>query len=607
MAATYLVVLAVTAWGARVDRQLTKQAGEEKRQRAWGSLLMLAAVIGGIAHTLPIGFVSDDFVHLHFVRQYHSGLDAWIPRHDGLAYRPLPMWIWWLLDTAGVGAPGFKFVAWACALGTAWWMREVLVRTGLGSGVASAAMAIWLASPATAEVVAWTSNLYSSLSTLWAAGGLLLIVRARRVGPAILPVLTTWLAAAACKEDIALWPLLGVLIGLSPNSGRGVTIRLAIASLAVTLGFTLAKMHLIESGMSAPSLADHLDASAQGLARTIQSTSILDSLLPMRGFSAAWFPLRIAAQVALVTLWIIRVRQGLARPLGIAAALAILSAIPVARFAPFVIEDSRLCYPISVATAAILAILLPQSGRPSRTGLVACGLFALSAWNIGPWRVASHALETRVVAYRQDLAKLPIGAVVILYGMPDSYAGAYCFRNGGHLAAIMAARRPDISVQGTHYIGRYHEALIYDEKTGRSLRAFEREHQDLWPGAEIGWNQIALRDHTGFRPVDSETHDTPRGLRVSAAGAVPILMAPPLRLQGGSFLRVLIDGEASLDGETTPIPFFLCTSGPDGARREAHAPGMDIPLRPGTTRAGIELACFPRNSLTVRSVRVCLR
>ncbi len=609
LAATYAVLFGVTAWGTLARRSFSKAVGGDRETiPRSGICLMIVAVAGGIAHSLCIGFVSDDYVHLHFVRQYQSGLDAFVPRSDGIVYRPLPMFVWWLGDQLGLGAPGFKLVAWACAFGTAWMMLRILVLIGVGAAAASAAMAFWLASPATTEVAVWASNLYSSLSTLLATGGLLLLLRSEKFGLRTLLILAIWLSAAACKEDIALWPLLGFIIGLRRKSGRGVTIGLSAMSLAITLGLTLVKLRLVASGLSALSLRDHLEASAGGLVRSLQTTSLLDSLLPIRGVLADWSWVRITTQLVLAALWVRHVLQGSARSLGMVAALAVVSAIPVARFAPFSIEDSRLCYPISLASAAILSIVLhPLGAGRVRGGLALVALLALSLWNAGPWRTASRELQARVTAYREDLVRSPLGAVVVLYGMPDSYAGAYCFRNGGHLAAMMAARRFDISVQGTFWIGTYDVALIYDEKTGRSLRPDDLASADIQPGSEILWDKSSLRDPGIFRPIDSEVSESPDGIRVSAAFVVPLLMSPTLRLRGGRALVVTVDGEASLDGQTTPIPIILCTTNSEGSRREAWSTGPEIPLRPGTTEARLELACFPRNSLTVRSVSIRVR
>ena len=381
-----------------------------RRDRAVALLALAAgALVAAVPFLVATTFFGDDHLFLTFAR--HVG-NPFLPfvrdLHGGEYYRPLWMFVWWLL--ARVAGPGglwpFAVAALALHAGAAVLLFVLLRTLGRPFSVAASAGALMFLAPQNLAAALWFSATTDLLATVFVLGSLIALLRRRRVLAALAA-----LAAFLSKESAFVLPLLSaVVLTLRPPAGSaasedsdagGHSTVLEIVPQAVLLAAVCIVREIVLHGWggSGDPRAGLAGTSLQifaGFAQTFTGEVVLPP------------PLAFAVGTTVLALTVFTIaRQGRGGRAGVAAwaplAFAVAAAAPL--FAAGWAVGARYYYLPSVGLCwAVAEALSGVAAGPAAWTTLAAGLLAVGGLQASARRQEIVSYDRRVAAVRRAVA-----------------------------------------------------------------------------------------------------------------------------------------------------------------------------------------------------------
>ncbi|HMA34756.1 MAG TPA: hypothetical protein VKY74_09795 [Chloroflexia bacterium] len=418
------------------------------RRWVWGLVPLLAAVAYG--PVVQLGFLSDDFLGLYVARRAISHPLTWLPSPEGTFYRPVPLFLTWVLggQAWGLDPLPYHLLGLAVHAGTALALGLWLAETTASWRCGWLAGAIFAVFPLHTETAGWIAAQADGWAAGFGLGGLWLFTAWWRRGGALRYSLALLLYALGVfsKESLLPWlPLLPLAAWYTTPALDGPACRRlggALLPFAAVLALNLG-LRLVVWGTVGGQQAQATHLGGDTIANLGNDLEIL--LAPLNpavvGSPVRWAVGLLATLGWLLGLW--RYGRRNRRLLLLAAAGLGLAVLPVANLAvnPDTLADNRLLYLTSAAYCAAAAGLIhtaldaaPPAQGAGRALLGALlGLSALACWiQLGPWQTAT----AQVAAVGAELHGLvpprpaPYGMIWYVENIPDSYKGAYVLRLG---------------------------------------------------------------------------------------------------------------------------------------------------------------------------------
>jgi hypothetical protein len=418
------VVLAVRSTPSiQPDEIESRGTPENRRRRDLVSLaLFVSASFALYFRVLHAGLFSDDFVLLQHAEA------GQLSRGTGF-FRPLPMLVWAAASQFGPADPIALHAINVVGHGVNAWLLYLIARAlGISYSWSLLAAALCVASPASVESVVWISALFDVLMVSGTLAYVLACLTERRL------LACAGLAVALLsKETGVVAAFLGVLIATTHRR----SLRTSLIGVGVTVVFTGIRLWLLpppEAYFAEP------------------SKYMLNELVP-RAFGALglpWTAADIAPHPFLVLFpWLalacvtaiaipFRVPRIVVATVFLLIAWVIASVLPVYHsfFVAPTLEGSRYLY----LGSAAFALLLARLGSTARSGLPrrCSALLLITSIVTGvrgalihqePWIAAAAQRESVLAAARETLDGADCASISVS-GVPDSYMGAFIFRNG---------------------------------------------------------------------------------------------------------------------------------------------------------------------------------
>ncbi|NTW03333.1 MAG: hypothetical protein HGA19_19005, partial [Oscillochloris sp.] len=134
-----------------------------------------------------------------------------------------------------------------------------------------------------------------------------------------------------------------------------------------------------------------------------------------------------------------------------------LTLIPVFNLLPIRtnLQDARLLYPVAAGYCVVVAVALEgwSASVPERyrtrvqiglIGSLSLAMIVAIQIQVQPWVVATKASDTIIAQIEQALPSVRLGSVLEVVNLPDSYHGAYIYRNG--LEAALLTRKHQLYI-----------------------------------------------------------------------------------------------------------------------------------------------------------------
>jgi hypothetical protein len=181
-----------------------------RRDHTVALLALAAGLVAATPFFVATTFFGDDHLFLAFARHVGNPFLPFVKDlHGGEYYRPLWMFVWWLL--ARMGAPGalwpFALAALALHAGAAGLVFVLLRTLGRPFTVSASAGALMFLAPQNLAAALWFSATTDLLATVFVLGALIALVRRRHLLAAL-----TALAAFLSKESAFVLPLLSAIV-----------------------------------------------------------------------------------------------------------------------------------------------------------------------------------------------------------------------------------------------------------------------------------------------------------------------------------------------------------------------------------------------------------
>ena len=414
-----LVVMAITSNPSPLPKELQAD-GRRARPIALG--LFVSASLALYFPVLSTGLFSDDFV---LIDRASSGLLTMGTEF----FRPLPMLVWagaaQLGDTSAVVLHAVN----VCVHGLNAWLVYLIAREiGLTRGWSIAAAALFLASASSVEAVTWISALFDVLMLAGVLTYVLACLKARHV-----MALAGLAIALLSKETGVVAALLGFLVAAS---GRR-SLRIPFIGVALTVVFTGVRILLL------PPPDTYFATPSRYALKELLSRSFGALGLPWTAFDMAAYPWLtalpwLALAVLMATAVVARVSRRSVAMVFALMAWVIASVLPAYQYfyvSP-ALEGSRYLYLGTAAFSLLLTTLAATAPAGPPKILAVTALVAASAsGTVGvlvhqrAWVSAALQRESVLRAARENLPSANCPSVSV-NGLPDSYEGAYVFRNG---------------------------------------------------------------------------------------------------------------------------------------------------------------------------------
>jgi len=404
--------------------------------------LPAAVAFCACARSLGGGFASDDYL----LGTYYAGLrvsdvpglftQPWIGSRDMIFYRPLVSLLGWLDHVVwGLEPAGWHLTNLLLHAGTASLVAALGLRLA-GPFAALAAGVLFALHPLHAECVAWVSGRTDGL-----AASLVLVSTGFFLHARTGASCATYALALAAKEAAAPLPLALLVLDLALHRRARRALRVLPHALVLG-GYLLLRLAVL--GRLAPGKAGILEYVTEPALRALVFSNVVTDLgLLVASVSPAVFatPIRLTLAatltVATAAAVLLALRSGARRTAGIVGLTLLVTLIlgspilPVA-VATGTLQNGRLLLVPSAAFAVGLGMVLARAGRAGRW--LGLALAVLSAAALLPlvedWRTAGRSADSiarqTLEAWRRDGGRLPI----LFVDPPDSYRGAYLFRNG---------------------------------------------------------------------------------------------------------------------------------------------------------------------------------
>ena len=181
-----------------------------RRDHTVALLALAAGLVAAIPFFAATTFFGDDHLFLAFARHVGNPFLPFVKDlHGGEYYRPVWMFVWWLL--ARMGGPGalwpFALAALALHAGAAALVFVLLRTLGRPFTVSASAGALMFLAPQNLAAALWFSATTDLLATVFVLGSLIALLRGRRFLAAL-----TALAAFLSKESAFVLPLLSAIV-----------------------------------------------------------------------------------------------------------------------------------------------------------------------------------------------------------------------------------------------------------------------------------------------------------------------------------------------------------------------------------------------------------
>lgn len=425
------------------------------------------------AHTLAIGFLSDDWGYVYLSEQY-GFLEAfsflWTPDPYGTGlgnYRPIQSIVsvlfWgpaqahpWMLHLISILLHGF----------TAFLVGLLSFSIFKNKSAAYIAGFIFLTTPLNTEVVAWLSSSNSLFATIPLLVALILYAQkqpsTKKEYATVLLLLAFSLLA---KEHALVFP--AFLVGIDLLSKRRLHTKTILASSAVVCLYIALRIYVLgQMGgyHTATGGSTHLHISFDGI--------LLYAKLPFiyvyNFFNSSTTPHRITllvrtlsivtiASASLYILWKKQIRNTVLRTFFILGVLVYIAHVlgwnlvhPFNQYN----EHSRILYTATIWVSLLLGCMY---NWVSKTKIKNCFILylvflpILTIYQSGPWVTAGKQSKQIVSEVSSTLKKHTKEQAVVVKNLPDQYRGAFIFRNGiEYLVALESnTKKYDIAVQKT--------------------------------------------------------------------------------------------------------------------------------------------------------------
>ena len=444
-----------------------------RSERARYGFLFVILACGIFASHLRDGYLSDDFLYVAWARRSLATLLAHLTISSyPQVLRPLPA-LAWLLSRFASGPLWLHLLALAIHGANSALLFAIARKWGAARSTAFILGFLFLVFPLSGEAVLWLSSGFD----LWAAFFALLAVATLQKERGIRLALLLYALALLCKESALCLPL--VLLLLFPR------LRWRIVPFFLTTGLYLAVRFVLFGGIGG--YKDHL---GRAVVTQLDPGAFLRALLvqvPARILAPVPVESRLAfgGMIALSLILLcgfglsgFRSRKAFLVAVGVFVA-AILPAAPLLRV-EWDLQGARLLYlPLALALVALARFTRSPTRIATFSGAVLAGYWMIAAvLNGGHWSGASQAVEQTLGAMKTLSSRFPQGATVLV-DAPDTYQGAYVFRNGLSEAAELAGLRRDL-----HW--RRGTIALLGASAGRDLgvRVFEIGAAGDWTACE---------------------------------------------------------------------------------------------------------------------------
>lgn len=382
--------------------------------------------------SLRVGFLTDDFDLLGSMRPGLAGFGHALTAYGPEFWRPLTE-LSLRLDRSlwGTAAPGYHLTNVALHAVNSVLVLALARRLGSAPRAAAIAAAWFALNPAAIGAVGWVAGRASLLAVTFAIGAALALTSASTAVLVLLALLSKETGVVA----VGWIACLAVLEGRVSANAR----RLA-AALLVTVVYLLVRSRLVGFHGYAPLLS-------------------VEPLGGLRMLTCLAFPLSdgvygsaladvLASGLALALLGIGLARRAAQRPAAVAAALLVVSLLPVTGllFGPRSLYHSRHYYMPAVALAVLLGLALESVRRRATLAAAGVVLVGLAQLDIAHW-ARNGALARSIVDASADAflrQPQPAGPLYVT-GFRDMEGPYFLFH--GMLSRAVATLRPEVGDQ----------------------------------------------------------------------------------------------------------------------------------------------------------------
>ena len=374
-------------------------------------LALAAALVAATPFFVATTFFGDDHLFLAFARHVGNPFLPFVKDlHGGEYYRPLWMFVWWLL--AKVGGPGglwpFALAALALHAGAAALVFVLLRTLGRPFTVSASAGALMFLAPQNLAAALWFSATTDLLATVFVLGSLIALLRRRRLLAAL-----TALAAFLSKESAFVLPLLSAIVlalrartdsadSAASGAGHRSPVREVVPQAVLLAAVCVVREVVLRGwGGSGDPRAGFAGTSLQiwaGFAQTLTGETVFPP------------PLALAVGTTVLALTVFAIaRQGGRKGNGLSAAPWAPLAFAVAAAAPlfaagwavgaryYYLPSVGLCWAVAEALAGA------EAGAAARA-TVAVGLLAVGGLQAAERRQEVVSYDRRVAAARRAVA-----------------------------------------------------------------------------------------------------------------------------------------------------------------------------------------------------------
>lgn len=497
--------------------------GESENQNRWKIPLVLALLATGLyAANTGDYFRSDDFVYLSGVDCSPVSFFTGENLSGTPFYRPATLFFFWL-DRALWGFSPIGFHVTNLLLSAAVTALYYLLVSMLfvDRRIALMAAFIFAAHPARADSVAWISGRTDLVCAILLLGSLTLFTWFRSREKGFIWVYSASLilgfAALFAKENALMLPLvvLGSDFVCEPARLRAGRIRWIAPFFVITLLYIAIRTAVLHGvgGYGAMHLQFGLFV-ARNLFTYLQFFILPADLSGYADFIYRHQLILAVVMFAVIAVPIYFLRKKLFSRAGIFGLfIAVLAFIPVGNLYPQNRHSLVIHLGLAIFPAAFLAPFLEKKNKLAIGTLAVFGAWAMLCLGLSlhESRIANRASFLAKQIADQTAAvvdRMPDPVTVVAVALPDTYQGAFVFRNGLHQA--LSQLRPDRKV-----IAHQLAVVGMDDLSGSGLRIIQKDtnvFEAVLP--EMGGGYILLPDAIRSRHLGDTTIIGPVGYRI---------------------------------------------------------------------------------------------
>jgi hypothetical protein len=443
------VAIAIVAGVARCSSWSAARA-ETPPRFATSVLLAMVALTATAAYfpALRIGFLSDDFVLVDRALRH----DVFSASSSGF-FRPVPLIVWGvlLLPGAAAGALAIHLLNLVLHALNAVLLEQLARRVGLSAEAAILAAVVFLCFPAGVEAVAWASGIQDVLLTT-AVLAFVLLATARPTRLTVAGAALALMLALGTKETAVAAPVLALLIAVRRGL-RWQDVGVPIAALAMTGAYAAWRVASAPAGSgglipSRYAAKQMISVAFSSLAIPFTSGALVSH--PMGGVILSLLLVGLVAGAALRG-----PRHGAEFPASLRAAVWVVAAIVPVNALFFIsgnLQGSRYLYLPACGWALLVAAaasVLPVGRRgvmAIATVIAVAGIAGIHV-HLVDWLNAARTRDAVLTSARAALDARSCRPLAFAQ-IPDSWRGAYLFRNGFIEALTLSGVTPGAATIG---------------------------------------------------------------------------------------------------------------------------------------------------------------